>query len=229
MIAKLVSRFATKVGVAESTVSISVSAGSVLLRINVWEPDATIAKHVGNKIAPLMKSPEAASILLGVDVQSTPVLTVLGAVVVLSEAPPPPPTGSDGLAAPATGLTEAGDGNGQSHATAALLGVFGALFGVLLCAFVSRYVLRTKRKRREAETRSNLACTIPTAAIIMPPLVSQISPMGRPTTWKHLGLELGPVQTPVVSPLAPAAPQPSKDEGSMAMLGPGHVVSHLPS
>jgi len=171
-------KFAAAAGVDKSAVTISLSAGSVLIHISVHAP--TMAKIVSQTLAPQMASPQDVSTLLNISVISRPLMTVEGQFVVLASPSPPPPLPPSpsppwvALNGMASALSESGHGNAEASSSLAVpLAIGGALLAAVLAA-VSYFMLRARHKRQEdSKTRraSTTKHSTPMSVVNLPPLV----------------------------------------------------------
>ena len=195
---------ATAAGVETSQVSLAMEVGSVHLNFGVWTNDAAAAASVRASLALSLGTAAAASGLLGITVESTPLLALVGSLTAADSSPvvPPPspssPT-STAVASPpsplvptlddlANALTAESGSNGGEGSSAALPMVIAGSVALLLAvagmAVAFRWLKRAKKRSRDAPFPSHVVASsaMPTAVAAsvqaLPPLVAPVSGFG---------------------------------------------------
>ena len=193
---------AAAAGVETSQVSLAVEAGSVRLAFGVWANDAASAASVRASLASSLGTAAAASGLLGITVESTPLLVLVGSLVAADSSPPMPPPAplppSTTVVPPpplvptlddlANALTAEGGGDGGDSSSAALPMVIAGSVALLLAAagmaVAFRWLKRAKKRSRDAPFPSQVVASsaMPTSVAAsveaMPPLVAPVSGFG---------------------------------------------------
>ena len=196
--AELRRRLAVAAAVDEARVDLSVEAASVRLRFDVWLDSDEAAQAVATALAAgQLASAAAASSLLGVTVEASPLLFVSGQLLRAEPSPPsPPPTADDGgatvAASPppvAPGLdsitsalsSEEGE-EGGGHGVPLLLAGGFALVAALVALGVACAVLRRAKRARSGPMTMSwpggivASAAMPTAVAArvedLPPLVA---------------------------------------------------------
>ena len=140
---KLRTRVATAAGVAVEQVTLSVEAASVLLRFSILV-DAAASTTMAASLAAALPSADAASALLGVAVETVPLLTLAGQSEPLILPPQPhrdptPPTLDESASHVASGRSE------DSNLALPLAGAGALLLAVLLVVMAAVLFRRAKR------------------------------------------------------------------------------------
>lgn len=193
---------AAAAGVQTSQVSLAVEAGSVRLAFGVWANDAASAASVRASLVSSLGTAAAASGLLGITVESTPLLVLVGSLVAADSSPPMPPPAplppSTTVVPPpplvptlddlANALTAEGGGDGGDSSSAALPMVIAGSVALLLAAagmaVALRWLKRAKKRSRDTPFPSQVVASsaMPTSVAAsveaMPPLVAPVSGFG---------------------------------------------------